>query len=155
MTTIVYDHKHKQIACDSLACSNISIRSYESKKWIETDCDVWFFAGTTAHRDYVLGKLETTDDVGIDFEVDLTGIRYNKKTNQVYMHYYHERTKMTVDKAMYSIAAGSGCDYATAALDLGYSALEAVECAAKRDLYTGGKVHVFCCETGKFVEGGD
>lgn len=39
-------------------------------------------------------------------------------------------------------AIGSGSSYALAALDLGHSARTAVECAARRDVFTGGDIQV-------------
>ena len=41
------------------------------------------------------------------------------------------------------MAYGSGADHAITAMDCGLSAKEAVKMAAKRDIYTGGKIRTF------------
>jgi ATP-dependent protease HslVU (ClpYQ) peptidase subunit len=45
-------------------------------------------------------------------------------------------------------AIGSGAPYALAAMDMGASAEEAVRAAMKRDIYTGGEVHVLPINVG-------
>ena len=51
----------------------------------------------------------------------------------------------------YNDSAGSGGEFAIAALDMGKTAKEAVEYAMTRDFYSGGKVHVYDIETGDFI----
>jgi len=46
---------------------------------------------------------------------------------------------------------GSGGWFAMAAVDLGKTARESVEYAMTRDVYTGGKVHVYDIEKGEFI----
>lgn len=45
-------------------------------------------------------------------------------------------------------AIGSGRDFALAAMDMGASAKEAVEAAAKRDVYTGGTIRTLIIDKG-------
>jgi 20S proteasome alpha/beta subunit len=45
MTTIVYDHKNKQIACDSRATSGSLIVSDNLKKYIKKDGIIYFLCG--------------------------------------------------------------------------------------------------------------
>ena len=55
------------------------------------------------------------------------------------------------DKIEYSISKGSGSDFALALIDMGKSAKESIEYAMTRDIYTGGKVHVYDIEKGVFI----
>lgn len=42
----------------------------------------------------------------------------------------------------YPVTFGSGCDYAMAVLDLGFSPPDAVKAAARRNVHTGGEIQV-------------
>lgn len=46
-------------------------------------------------------------------------------------------------------AIGSGRDFALAAMDMGATAKEAVEMAAKRDVYTGGTIRTVIIDSGE------
>ncbi|WDG77350.1 proteasome subunit beta [Pseudomonas chlororaphis] len=48
-----------------------------------------------------------------------------------------------------SFAIGSGRDFALAAMDMGATAKEAVEAAAKRDAYTGGTIRTLVIDEGR------
>lgn len=48
-------------------------------------------------------------------------------------------------------AVGSGGNWALSSLDHGKSAKEAVEYAITKDIYSGGKVHVYDIEKGEFI----
>jgi len=51
----------------------------------------------------------------------------------------------------HNYAQGSGDQWALAALDFGDSAREAVEYAMTKDVYSGGKVHVYDIEKAEFL----
>ena len=148
MTTIVYDHSLRQIAVDGRSNSSGIIKSESRKKWIIQGKDIWFFAG--AHCDIH------------DFLCAFDGIKPNRDLDCISM--------AVIDGIAYwcgvdnndgttwrqpledSDAVGSGQQFALAALDFGKSAKEAVEYAATRDCYTGGKVSVYDIALGSFIE---
>jgi ATP-dependent protease HslVU (ClpYQ) peptidase subunit len=47
---------------------------------------------------------------------------------------------------------GSGFKFAISAMDHGKSAKDAVKYAATRDIYTGGKIHVYDIASARFIK---
>ena len=151
MTTISYHHDSKTIACDSRVSSGDVIESDTFEKWIHIENgDIMFLAGS-------LGDLEKFSQEFLPYkesEVYLNAVGYivEKESNKVYrcgMHY--DTKKFWKAPVNYSHASGSGMDHALTALDLGKTAKEALELAAKRDCKTGGKIHVYDIKRGEFV----
>ena len=103
-------------------------------------CDLEFF--TSNYNKY---KLTGLDDINLD----CSGIML--RDGKAYHVFEHEGV-FNEDELICNDAYGSGAQFALSALDFGKSAKEAVEYAATRDIYTGGKVHVFDIETMKFIE---
>ncbi len=145
MTTIVYDHKNKQIAVDSRLTADNLIVTDESIKFKENDKGLWFFTGSRADEED-LAALNHNDkpDVKPDCSAFLVT---NKECKLVTFNGDY----VAVSTNEYSHAIGSGGDFALAALDFGKSAKDAVKYAKTRDSGTGGKVHVYDIEKGEFI----
>lgn len=139
MTTIVYDHKTKTIAWDSRRSKNGMISDDNCQKMTERDGVKFWLTGCYSDRDrlidYYFGcpKHEFTPEAGA-FALDNGKLYVVGVTNE------HECWKEPIDC---NYAAGSGEQWAIAALDFGCSAKDAVEYAKTRDAGTGGKVHVY------------
>lgn len=145
MTTIVYDHKNKQIAVDGRCCADGMIKSDSDIKYLFTCDQAWFFCGQVSDHLYLLdafsGKdiqeCESNALLVIDKKVYLCGV---------------DKGKLWKEPINYNSGIGSGHRFAISALDFGKSAKEAVEYAMTRDLYTGGKITVYDIEAGNFIE---
>ena len=144
MTTIIYDHKRKQIACDSRTTIGSLIIDDESIKFKQAGDKLWFISGSKGDADTFINHYEPLTK-GNDFmDVDAIFLITNGSfEGGVYMaiknedHIYKE---CIVD---HNYATGSGDVFALSALDFGKTAKEAVEYAITRDIYSGGKVHVY------------
>ena len=146
MTTIVYDHKNKQIAVDSRTTSGGTVMNDSSIKYKEKDGLMWFFCGKVGESDAFIGSFKELTP-SLEF-IDVTAFFVDDKN--VYL--------ATADNGVYrsclvdfNNSLGSGCEFALSAVDLGKTAKGAVEYAMTRDIYTGGKVHVYDIEKGKFI----
>lgn len=145
MTTIVYDHKNKIIACDSRLTADDVVLTDDGIKWKLSDDSIWFFTGNPA------------DDE------DLMLMKHNEKPNPIpnsiaifvkdgdawlatFDGDYCSHTKLA-----YNHAIGSGWKFALAALDLSLESEEAIKYASKRDCFTGGKVRVYDIKSNKFI----
>lgn len=141
MTTIVYDHKRKQIAVDSRVTRGDIILTDDGVKHYQTMGGIWFFAGKTCDQqmliDYFSGKPDK------DKLLPETCAFYLKPNDGVYLRTVNEDSIPQESPLDFSDALGSGEQWALAALDHGKTAKEAVEYAMKRDPFTGGKVLVF------------
>ena len=143
MTTIIYDHKNKQIAIDSrCAIGELIITDELIKSRLMND--VWFFlAGHNADIDKVIDQYPNVKCIN-----NVSG--FIVKDKKAY-------TAQIIDKEFfeseltYNDADGNGYLLAIAALDFGCSAKAAIEYVITRNINTGGKVHVYDIETGKFI----
>lgn len=145
MTTIVYDHKNKQIAYDSRLTSGDLIVTDESVKHKENEKGLWFFTGSKSDESQLMelvhnDKPEVTPNCSALLVKD--GVCYLVTFDGDYC---------SVSDNDYNFSIGSGGDFALAALDLGRTAKEAVEYAITRDKNSGGKVHVYDIEKDKFI----
>jgi ATP-dependent protease HslVU (ClpYQ) peptidase subunit len=142
VTTIVYDHKARQIAIDSRYTAGDRICTDEAEKFLKSeDGSIFFFCGPES--DYKL-MASGVADVGCSaLKVDNTG--------KVFIVTAEDGRIMnsTLD---YDYSIGSGSDYAMTALDLKCSAADAMKLAIKRDCRTGGKIRVYDIESSKFIE---
>ena len=153
MTTIVYDHKRGHIACDSRAAAGGIIKddSYD-KTIVSGDC-IWFICGNTMDRQRLVDIAEASEN-GDNYELgsDIEASSWMVKDGQLFEcgimdgRYY-------LDEITNTDAIGTGAHFAIAAVDLGKTALQAVEYAATRDTATGGKVRVYDIKKGKFING--
>ena len=148
MTTIVYDHKNRLIACDGRQTSaNGHIRTELCKKWASTDAGLYFMCGTVADFDVFLSEKK---ERGHKPSISLDITAFTVKSDGVYICAYCEDTGFWEERLTFNRAIGSGSDYALAALDFNLSALDAVLYASSRDAYTGSTVSVFDVLTGDF-----
>ncbi len=147
MTTIVYDHKAKMIAVDSRTTRGAVILSDESIKWRYNGADLIFFSGTIADFDAFIasyGKAGNKPESVVDVDAFLV------RNGVVYECSFCKNTGYWELPLKYNSAIGSGANFALAALDFDCGVLDAVEYAKKKDIYTGGKVHVLNLETMAF-----
>ena len=138
MTTIVYDHKAKKIACDSRFTSKGLIINDSGVKFLENEKGVWFFSGKRCDNDYLA---KSDHNKKCDVTPDCSAIVSDPNGNVMIVTPSGDYIEFDYLKESFCI--GSGCDLAYAALDFGKSAKEAVEYAMTRDIYTGGKVRVY------------
>lgn len=150
MTTIVYDHKARQIACDSRMTRSGVVLSDSASKWKYDKSVILFFTGCTCDFEQFMQHYGTHGakpdaEVEADAFIVRDGAVYEAGFSKT--HGYFETPLRE-----YSSAIGSGQSFALAALDYGESARRAVEYAMTRDIYTGGKVHVYDIESARFLE---
>jgi len=155
MTTIVYDHKRGQIACDSRLTKGSMITTDGAQKWMKTENGIIFMAGCRADFE-MLSALTVNyshgDVVETEFELQCEGILV--KDDHVYLISIQDGGQFWMEPLDEAVAAtGSGSEWAIAAIDHGKTAKQAVEYAATRDIYTGGKVRVYDIKKGKFING--
>lgn len=149
MTTIAY--KDGIIAYDSQATRDHIVISTTDNKKHETDKYIYFCAGPIDEIDQFIDLHENgtkyTQPIGVNAYIIPKGtekIYYAGVANEStplgepdLRFWKHEINYKEVN------AIGSGFELAFAAMDLGMTAREAVEYAAKRDIYTGGEIKEF------------
>lgn len=143
MTTIVYDHKNKQIAIDSRTAAGTFICTDYAIKHYSVDDSLLFLAGSLSDIDIFIAEYPD-----IKTEVECTG--YSVKDKTVFCISTKDG-KLKKSTLTYNDSDGSGYAYAISAIDFGKTAKEAVEYAMIRDSSTGGKVHVYDIEKGDFI----
>jgi hypothetical protein len=148
MTTIVYDHKARQIAVDGRYCRHDIIVTDKAEKWVERDGDYWFFAGTVADQERFIEQFLSDNPQRMSIDCCALMVRDGDAFHCV----VGEDGKPMAAKLTYSDSMGSGQEFAIAALDHGKTAKMAVEYAMTRDCATGGKVSVFDVEKMEFIE---
>ena len=146
MTTLAYDHNRQQIACDSRATAMGMIKNNNTVKYLQKDNITWFFCGNSGETNLLVNTFKELTEAPANIDVSA----YFVDKGSVY--------SACVDDGVYrssliefNDSAGSGCEFAIAALDMGKTAKEAVEYAMTRDFYSGGKVHVYDIEKAKFI----
>ena len=144
MTTIVYCDKTKQIACDSrTTLGDIVIDSCAIKYKITKD-KVWFCAGNKGDADTFIQHYEPLIEANKNLSVDaIFVITSGECAKGVYMTTIDNNNIYRECILDHNYATGSGYTWAMSALDHGKTAKEAVEYAMTRDIYSGGKVHVY------------
>jgi len=147
MTTIAFNNKSNQIACESQSTANGIIATNSAIKYREVDGEYWFFAGTVSDYDDMLG-LKHNDLIKPIPDCSAYQVTDGKVWLVVVNNDgYCEKTLLDHDDAN-----GSGQSFALAAMDHGRTAKQAVEYACTRDIYSGGKVWVFDIASNKFIE---
>lgn len=138
MTTIAYNHKDKTIAWDSFSTRDGVIVDSNTQKKLTKNGVVFFISGAYSDQnkmiDYYFGTRHEFIPECNCFAVDGGKVYYCGVTES------HElwREEVTANQAI-----GSGWQFATAALDFGLSAKEAVKYASTRCIYTGGRIRTF------------
>ena len=149
MTTIVYDHKNKQIACDSRETSGGFICSDNTIKHKKTEAGIWFVSGVSSDADAFINK--ASHNTKCDAFVDSAAIFVDAKSD-VYIVCLDSDNIYKFDILTASDGIGSGGRTAVCALDFGVTAKKAAEYAISRDCYSGGKVHVYDIESAEFIK---
>jgi hypothetical protein len=144
MTTIAYNHKDKQIAVDGrLVKGSHTIITDELNKIKEKDGRVFIMSGDSASIEKLVKNYPD-----IKGTLSCSGFLVeDKKVNWVVF----DDDGINITSCDWSETAGSGCDHALTAMDMGASAADAVKMACKRDPFSGGDILVYCVETGKTV----
>jgi len=147
MTTIVYDHNKKQIACDSRESADGFLHNDTAEKFYRRDGVIWFISGHKGDANIFIDSFEHNKEAVEN--VSCGGMYVKDKL--VYVAAVENGIYKT-SLMDYTDGCGSGGWMALAAVDLGKSAKEAVEYAITRDLFSGGKIRVFDIETNKFLQ---
>lgn len=146
MTTLAYNHKDRQIACDSRSSRGNTIISDQSKKFEIVDGVIFFLCGSPCDYDIFIkmyfGEKSTEIPECNSFTVD-NGVIYRCGVTEEGLFW---KQKITNDDAL-----GSGWQFALSAFDFGCNAKEAVEYAKTRDSGTGGKVYLYDVDSGEFI----
>jgi len=152
MTTIVYDHKNKQIACDSRSTIGGTIIDSEAIKYKLVGDKLWFISGRPGDADTFIQQYNPLHSANENMDVSgMFVILEGDCAGGVYMAYKDSDNTYAECMVNHNYAQGSGDQWALAALDFGYSAREAVEYAMTKDVYSGGKVHVYDIEKAVFL----
>lgn len=141
MTTIAYHHERKEIAYDGRTTRGDTIMNDASEKMVEKDGVRFFICGATGDYEllvsmYFGAKSELVPEA---YALVIDGGRVYRIGCQADGGFW----KCIPDC---SDAIGSGWQYALSAMDFGKCAKGAVEYAATRDVYTGGKISVMRVE---------
>lgn len=151
MTTIVYDHKARQIAIDSRATSSGIIVDDESQKWRITESgEIWFTCGAICDEELLIDCFKDGDKK-LNVEVIPDANAFVVRGDKVLMRGVTQDGEAWTQGLTNTRCLGSGSSFALAALDHGKNARQAVEYAMTRDCCTGGKVHVYDIELGVFL----
>ena len=146
MTTIVYDHKNKKLACDSRMLKRYKLSSDSYKKWRQIGDDYYFFCGTVADIEQFLNHPK---EFGVKPSANIDVGVYRVSDGTVYECDIDDDTGYFEVELTFNAATGSGGDFALAALDFGCSAYEAIKYASTKDVGTGGDIVVLEVGTGK------
>lgn len=150
MTTFAYSKKEGKIAIDGRVSSGSRICSDKDEKYVKCGGNIYFTIGGVADTNRLIKLVEDGhEEAGIENIFDCYIVLAQDPPKEIYVNEngFIEMVSMTEDFS----ALGSGGDYALAALDMGKTAKQAVEYAATRDIYTGGKVRVYDIKKGKFI----
>ena len=148
MTTIVYDHENKQIACDSRMAKSSGSYFDGFIKMTHRGARLFIMAGSTCDIAYFIDNFDQYKKVMDGIELDCFGLMV--ENGKAYSVYTHEGV-FNLDLLVCNESEGSGGKFGLAALDFGKTAKGAVEYAATKDCFTGGKVHVYDIETAEFI----
>ena len=152
MTTIVYDHKNKQIACDSrVTCAEIVVDN-DAIKYKQAGGKLWFCSGDTGDADTFIAHYDPLTEGNPHTNIDAVFlITRGDCVGGVYMAVKNSDNIYKECTLDHDYATGSGGHWALSAIDHGSTAKEAVEYAMTRDIYSGGKVHVYDIENCEFL----
>ena len=146
MTTIVYDHKRQQIACDSRETAGGYLVTDDAIKYYERDNVMWFICGTKGDAEIFIDKFEHNTEVPANVECSGLFVQDGKAYLACVSGGIFKKDNVASNDGL-----GSGGWQALSAVDLGKTAKDAVEFAMIRDIHSGGKVHVYDIIKGKFL----
>lgn len=146
MTTIVYNYKDKQIALDSRTTNGWMIVSDKSIKYKKDNDLMWFLSGRSGQSETFISNFKELECA----HKALDNVGFFVKNKVVYLANICDGIFRSCAMSCNS-GAGSGSDWALAALDMGKSTKEAVEYAITKDYGSGGKVHVYDILKGEFL----
>lgn len=138
MTTIAY--KDGVIAYDSRSCQGTLITDDDYEKCIERSGICFWFTGCVSDFEDLIGVYFGADPRQ---NIDCTALVWDGETLNVCAVSNETGFWKEPVSFMKPYAMGSGCYHAWTALDMGASAVQAVEMAMKRDVSTGGRVRTF------------
>lgn len=137
MTTIAYHHESKTVAVDSRKTSKGGvISSDDSNKINVNDLGAWILCGAVCDIESFI-TLSKNQLFNNDVKLEVSGLRFDANG----LFYVFMSDGIFCEELIdHDFTMGSGQDFALSAMDHGKSAVEAVEYAMTRDIYTGGKV---------------
>lgn len=147
MTTIVYDHKNKLIACDSRLTQGGFIATDEDIKYKAEIGGMWFFCGNKGETDLFIEKFKLLD--AAPDNINVTAIY--TKDGKVYLRNV-ENNVFRECELNFTDGCGSGCEHAINALDFGMNITDAMNVAFKRDCFSGGHIHIYDVDSGDFID---
>jgi len=137
MTTLAFNYKDGEIACDSRVTSGTLIMSDKCNKTRKFNGCTFFIAGVVSDID----ALVETYPCGYEGMTDLDAQALVIDEGNVYLCTVYEG-KYHVTPIEDNFCLGSGGDFALVAMDFGLDAKQAVKYAMTRDSATGGRVRV-------------
>lgn len=150
MTTIVYDHKARQIAVDGRTTAGGLICTEKAEKWIRDGNDWWFLCGSVCDRERMIEYIKDGNMEPPRWKIECSGFLVSK--GKVYQCLVTDDGEPCKSEIHYSDSMGSGSQFALAAIDHGKTAKQAIKYAMTRDNGTGGKVSVFDVDKMEFVK---
>lgn len=142
MTTIAYNHKDREIAVDSRTTRGGMIVSDESNKMHEVNGVKFFIAGFSSDDQEIIDSYFNGKQ-GVKSCANNKNVAIVADGGEIFRCAFDDGDGFFIQAVKSNDAAGSGFDFAIAAMDFGKSASEAVEYAMTRDVYTGGKVYAY------------
>lgn len=142
MTTIAY--KDGVIAYDSLVTAGDTVMYDDFDKKSERDGVLFFGAGTNSDIQLLIAAY-FGDVPGFDLDARALAFRDGRLSVLCFSEGRVYESDVLLDR---HYAIGSGRDHAFTAMDMGATAYQAVELAAKRDTGTGGKIRAFTLPKG-------
>lgn len=137
MTTICYHHESKTIAVDSRITKGEVICSDNYTKIRKNNGVVFVLAGSASDLDLVVESYPNQ----LTYKPQVSG--YIVEDGKCYYTVYTDDGHPTTLETTWNDSAGSGQDFAMAAMDFGATAKEAVKYATSRDIYSGGLIKTF------------
>ena len=138
MTTIAYNHKDKQIACDSRTTNNGVITSDKTNKMqIINGVRFWFTGVVADQRKFT--AMYFGEKCG-DYTPECNAYAYDGEL--LYCGVTNEG-ELWKEPVLCDHSSGSGGNFALSGLLMGMTAKQAVAHAMQLDIYSGGKIRVF------------
>ena len=149
MTTIIYDHKNKQVACDSRVSRADGEYNDGYTKMVFHKSVLFILTGSNCDMQYFRENYEKHKKCElVDVDLDCSG--FIVRDGIVYSVFIYGGV-FNEDVCFCDDFAGSGGKYAISALEHGKTIKESVGYAATKNCFTGGKVHVYDIAKADFI----